>query len=296
MKIFLSGNTGFLGSKIESYLSSSNEVLTFSSLTSRIIDLSKEVPIIPEVDLVIHSAGKAHFFSSEKNLEKIMHDINVIGTVNFLSGISISQLPKKFVFISSVSVYGLSFGLNIDESFPLLATDPYGKSKIEAENIVKKWCLENNVVCTILRLPLVVGPNPKGNLGYMIQGIFKGYYFNISGGKAKKSMVLASDVSKFILKAAEIGGTFNLTDCYHPNFNELSKLIAKQLDKKSIPNMPIYIARILAIVGDIIGQKFPINSDKLKKIISSLTFDDSKARMSFGWDPTPVLKGFKISE
>jgi thioester reductase-like protein len=72
MKIFLSGNTGFLGSKIESYLSTSNEVFTFSSMTSRRIDLSKEIPIIPEVDLIVHSAGKAHFFSRYKNLEKIM--------------------------------------------------------------------------------------------------------------------------------------------------------------------------------------------------------------------------------
>jgi hypothetical protein len=130
----------------------------------------------------------------------------------------------------------------------------------------------------------------------MINGISKGYYFNISGGKVKKSMVLASDVSKYLLVASDVGGTFNLTDGYHPQFKELSHLIAKQICIKFVPSMPLFFARILAIFGDIFGHKFPINSDKLNKITSSLTFDDSKARMSFGWYPTPVLKGFKINE
>jgi len=52
----------------------------------------------------------------------------------------------------------------------------------------------------------------------------------------------------------------------------------------------------LALVGDRLGQKSPINSNKLLKIRSSLIFDDSKAREAFGWNPTPVLKGFNINE
>ena len=179
---------------------------------------------------------------------------------------------------------------------PLLAEDPYGRSKIEAERIVKQWCLENNVVCTILRLPLVVGENPPGNLGNLMMGIKHGYYFNISHGKSSKSMVLASDVAKFILKAAQNGGIYNLTDGHHPNFNELSHSIANQIGKKFVPNIPMFIATILALIGDLVGSKFPINSDKLKKITSTLTFDDSKARMAFGWNPASVLNGFKINE
>ena len=128
----------------------------------------------------------------------------------------------------------------------------------------------------------------------MIKGIKKGYYFNINEGHARKSMVLADDVAKFILKAAEVGGIYNLTDGYHPSFYEISHLIANQLGKSYIPNMPNFIAKFLAKIGDLIGPKFPINTDKYLKITSDLTFDDSKAREAFGWDPTPVLKGFKI--
>jgi nucleoside-diphosphate-sugar epimerase len=152
------------------------------------------------------------------------------------------------------------------------------------------------VICTILRLPLVVGENPPGNLGAMIRGIKKGYYFNIGGGNAQKSMVLATDVAKFILAAAETGGTYNLTDGYHPTFKELSKSISKTFGKFFVPNLPKVIAQLLAKLGDLSGNKFPINSDKFSKITSSLTFDDTKARIAFGWNPLPVVDFFKIQK
>lgn len=261
------------------------------------LDLSDSIPIFNQkFDIVIHSAGKVHSIPKNKFEIEEMFKVNVLGTENLLSGLIMVCLPKHLVFISSVSVYGLFFGININENSPLLAKDSYGKSKIEAESVVKNWCNENNIICTILRLPLLVGSNPPGNLGAMIDAIRNNFYFNISGGTARKSMVLASDVAKFILKAAEVGGTYNLTDGYHPNFNELSRYIGVQLGKSYIPNMSSYFSKIFAFIGDKLGQKFPINSNKLNKITSTLTFDDSKARKAVGWDSTPVLKGFKIDK
>ena len=144
-------------------------------------------------------------------------------------------------------------------------------------------------------MPLVVGDNPPGNLGAMIQGIKNGYYFNIAGGNVKKSMVLAKDIARSILKVAEIGGIYNLTDGYHPSFEELSNHISIQLGKGKPRNMPLWLARIIAKFGDLLGSKAPLNTNKLKKITSDLTFDDSKARKVFGWIPKQVLDGFKIN-
>jgi hypothetical protein len=53
--------------------------------------------------------------------------------------------------------------------------------------------------------------------------------------------------------------------------------------------MPLWLARLLAFVGDLIGPVFPFNSDKLVKITSDLTFDDSLARAKFGWNPKQVV-------
>ena len=218
------------------------------------------------------------------------------GTQNLLNSLLKAGIPKMFVFISSVSVYGLTEGNSIDENAPLLAIDPYGKSKIDCELIIQDWCKHHNVICTILRLPLVAGFNPPGNLGNMIRGIQKGYYFNISGGEARKSIVLASDIAKYILDSAKVGGIFNLTDGYHPSFFDLSHCIANQMKKKYVLKIPKIFAFILSFIGDKLGDNFPINSHKFSKITSTLTFDDSKARDAFGWKPKSVIKEFRIYE
>jgi nucleoside-diphosphate-sugar epimerase len=298
--ILLTGWNGFLGTYLRDHLNGSyvNLVTLGRSVNSDLLfDISKTIPtFLNDFDVVIHAAGKAHSFQKVKSEEQEFYNVNVIGTKNLLEALSRSSIPKCFVFISSVSVYGKDFGIGIDENTTLNALDPYGSSKIKAERLVLDWCKQHHVTCTILRLPLIVGSNPPGNLGAMIRGIQKGYYFNVAGGKARKSMVLAHDVAKFILKAAELGGIFNLTDGNHPNFNELSISIAEQLGKSKPFNLPFSIAWLVAKFGDYIGSKAPINSDKLQKITSNLTFDDSKAREAFGWKPTPVLEGLKITQ
>ena len=300
MKILLTGANGFLGSIVKSKIISLGNVKTLSRTNADyIFDLSvvENVKFNEEFDLVLHLAGKAHLVPKTSAEKQAFFDVNFNGTKTLLRGLEECQsLPKALVLISSVAVYGRDNGLNITEDSPLLAKDPYGLSKIQAEKLVIDWCKTNDVICTILRLPLLAGSNPAGNLGAMINGIKRGYYFNIAGGAMQKSMVLASDVAKCILKVSEIGGIYNLTDGYHPTFNELSRTIAMQLGRKFVPNMPLVFAKILAKIGDLIGDRFPINSSKLDKIMAPLTFDDTRARKAFGWNPIPVLKGFKIEE
>lgn len=295
MNILLTGANGFLGEIIMSKLSNEHQIITLSRNHGEYqISLDCQIPKFAQAfDLVIHAAGKAHSIPKTQEEKKQFYDVNVLGTQNLLQGLEASGVPKQFVFIGSVSVYGQEHGLNITEDFPLEAIDAYGLSKIEAEGLVQEWCKQHNVVCTILRLPLLVGTNPPGNLGAMIKGIARGYYFNIGGGKSKKSMVLAEDVAAFIPKIANIGGTYNLTDGYHPSFFELSCVIAKQLGKSVPMNMPLFVANGIGFLGNFLGNNAPINSLKLKKITADLTFDDSKAR-SAGWKPRRVLDWFSI--
>jgi nucleoside-diphosphate-sugar epimerase len=295
MQILLTGANGFLGSILQQELKE-NELTTLGRSSADVIaNLATTVPVFEKsFDLVIHAAGQAHLVPKSIHEINLFHEVNVQGTAHLLDGLKSAGVPKYFVFISSVSVYGLESGNEITEEAPLVATDPYGKSKIDAEVLVKTWCASNNVICTILRLPLIAGPNPPGNLGFMLKGLKKGFYFNIAGGQSRKSIVLASDIAKFIIPAAKNGGTYNLTDGEHPSFKELSHYMAAKLAKSYVPNIPLLFAKLMAMVGDIIGRKAPINSNKLKKIISSLTFSDQKARSSFGWNPTPVLKAFKL--
>lgn len=288
-RVLLTGSSGFLGKYIrDEYISEELEILNRISSGDHILDLSKNVPKFSHrFDLVIHNAGLAHTAFGN------FFEVNVQGTRNLLKGLRKSP-PNYFVFISSVSVYGRNEGKFLTEECPILATDEYGMSKIQAEAEIIEWCQYHQVGCTILRLPLVVGTNPPGNLGVMINAIKKGFYVNIAGGQAKKSMVLAEDVAKFILSASKVGGIFNLTDGEHPSFKQLSSSIAKQVNRNWILNMPFKMALALAWIGDNLCNNFPLNTRKLIKITSDLTFDDSLAREKFGWNPRPIITNFKL--
>jgi nucleoside-diphosphate-sugar epimerase len=293
MAILLTGANGFLGKIIIKVLEEKYKIVTLSKNSGDYqICLNKQIPNFQnDFEMVIHAAGKAHSIPKTEMEKMMFHEVNVIGTENLLKGLEKKGIPKEFVFISSVSVYGKEFGNGINEEYPLDAKDAYGLSKIKAEELVKKWCEYNQIKCTILRLPLLVGKYPPGNLGAMIKAVNKGYYFNIGGGLAKKSMVLAKDVASFISIVAPIGGIYNLTDGFHPSFGELSLAISKS--KKKQFSLPIYGAKFIGLIGDVLGDKAPINSLKVKKIISDLTFDDSKARELLNWKPQSILDYLK---
>lgn len=295
-KTLVTGSTGFLGKYIVDDLSEKTSIITLSRTSGEYkLSLELQIPVFNEsFDIVIHNAGKAHLVPKTIEEEQAFFQVNVQGTNNLLKGLENTIiLPKNFIYISSVSVYGLETGSLINENTPLSAKDPYGLSKIRAEQLIIDWCEKNNVICTILRLPLIVGANPPGNFGAMINAIQKGYYFNIAGGHARKSMVLAEDVAKILLEVSKIGGIYNLTDRFHPNFYELSNAIGKQNGKSTIFNLPFFIAKSIALIGDLIGTKFPLDSNKLKKITSDLTFDDTKATNVFGWNPNKILNYYK---
>jgi len=290
MKILVTGASGFLGKVICRCLADETLIRLGRGEGEVVADLTKPLPPLPLCDLVVHAAGLAHVIPDKEEVKKAFFDVNVQGTENLLKGLSaLPVLPKYMVLISSVAVYGLETGTAIPETAPLLAQDAYGKSKIEAEVRVRNWCSANHVICTILRLPLVFGEEPKGNLAAMWKGIRKGYYFNVGGGKARRSMVLAEDVARTIPIVAPLGGTYHLTDGDHPVFGELSLAMSQRLGRSKPLNLPAGLALLFAQLGNLMGASAPINSRKLQKITSDLTFDDGLARERFGWNPGKIL-------
>jgi nucleoside-diphosphate-sugar epimerase len=295
--ILLTGSSGFLGTVLMAEFHKQQLAVATvgrSPANTTHCDLSKEVPALPLVDTVVHAAGKAHIIPASPSEVKAYFDINVQGTRNLLAALEHNGVLKKFIFISSVAVYGLTAGCNISEDMPLLAEDPYGKSKITAEKLIINWCLERGISYYILRLPLVAGKHAPANLRDMVNGIKKGNYLSIGKAPAKKSMVLATDVARLITTINGPSGIYNLTDGYHPSFNELETKIACYFGKKKPLSLPLSLAKVLGVTGDIVGKKFPVNSTKLKKIISTLTFSDARARDLLQWKSREVLKSWEI--
>lgn len=297
MKLLFTGASGFLGSNLYSLLREWYCVATVG-LTSQDdynINIAQEIPSFTEsFNIVLHAAGKAHFTPQKEEEKQLFFDVNLQGTKNLCTALENSGVPKAFIFISTVAVYGCDFGENITEEHPLNGITPYALSKIQAEKYLEGWCTKHNVTLSIIRPSLIAGPNPPGNLGAMIEGIKRGKYLSIGGGKARKSVLMVQDIANLIPLLAERGGIYNVCDSYQPTFRELEAVICKQLNKKMPGAIPYWLANGLARIGDALGGKAPINSLKLRKITESLTFSNEKAIRELGWKPMNVLEHFKI--
>jgi nucleoside-diphosphate-sugar epimerase len=297
MKLLLTGASGFLGREIYRNCNKQFEIVSIgmSNQNDIVSDLASNIPNLNQrFDIIVHAAGKAHMVPKTTIQDDEFLKVNFKGTENLCLALEKEGLlPQIFIFISSVAVYGIEHGEGINEFVGANPNTIYGKSKLLAEEFLQDWVVNKNVKLIILRLPLVVGSNPPGNLGKMILGIKRGTYFSIGGGKARKSMVLAEDVAHLIAGCPDVSGIYNLTDGYHPSFSELESIVCSQLKKDKPFNMPIGLAKLLGKIGDFLPV-FPVNSDTINKILKDLTFSDLKARQELGWNPSRVIDKFKI--
>lgn len=296
-KLLFTGGTGFLGKNVMPILETNYDVTTCGITPEDKLkaNLAKEVPELGQhYDVVLHACGKAHVVPRTEAEKQAFFDVNYQGTVNLCTALEKVGVPKSIVFISTVAVYGCESGELITEEHPLNGEIPYAKSKIMAEEYLTQWCEKNGVVLGILRPSLLAGKNAPGNLGAMVNGIRKGFYLNIAGGKVKKSILMAEDIARLLPLVAEKGGVYNVCDTYQPSFGQIAESVARQLGKRKPISIPYWMAWCMAKVGDLLGSKAPINSLKLKKITESLTFSNDKARKTLGWEPMDVLENYKI--
>lgn len=277
MKILLTGASGFLGRIIYNELKEQHLItrLGRDEIFERKVDITKKFFLDERFDIVIHTAGLAHKRTGD--FDEYLR-VNLEGTKNLLN--SLRNNPKTFIFISSVSVYGVSSGLNISESASLLGNTYYAKSKIDAEKEVIKWGKEKRVPSLILRLPLIIGENPRGNLLSIINAIKNGYYFRLGSGNYLKSVLYANDLAKFIPNLLGKEGVFNLTSGIPASICEIDTMISKRY-KKNFIIIPNSLVSLMLKVENIIPNK---NFHYFNKLTSTLTFDDSLAREKLGWN------------
>ncbi len=297
-KLLFTGASGFLGYNTLPILYKEYELVHTMGLSAEDdikINLAKVVPPLnTHYDVVLHACGKAHVVPRTEAEKKSFYDVNYQGTVNLCKALEVVGAPKALVFISTVAVYGCEYGEMITEEHPRNGETPYAKSKIMAEDFLVDWCTKHNVILGILRPSLLAGKNAPGNLGAMVNGIRKGFYLNIAGGKVQKSVLMAEDIAHILPLLVDKGGTYNVCDTNQPSFGELANSVAKQLGKRPPISIPYWMAWCMAKAGDLLGSKAPINSLKLEKITKSLTFSNEKAIKELGWEPIDVLEHYKI--
>lgn len=296
-KLLFTGGSGFLGRNIKPILDKKYEVTTIGIMDADMIKANfvTDIPNLPErYDIVLHAAGKAHIYPKTEAERKSFYDVNLTGTIHLCEALEMVGVPKALIFISTLNVYGDDPGnMSKEDDRPLIGSSPYAESKIKAEQYLTEWSKKNNVVLGILRPSLLAGKGAPGNLGAMIHGIKTGAYLSIAGGKAKKSVLMVDDIAHLVPLVAEKGGVYNVCDDHNPSFGELEATIAKQLGKRKPINIPYWVAKCLALIGDVFSS-FPINSRRLEKIVTSDTWSNEKAKRELGWKPMDVLENFRI--
>lgn len=148
-----------------------------------------------DFDAVIHFAGLKAVGESVSHPLKYYKN-NVSGTLNLLTVMERFHV-KTFVFSSSATVYGEPNKLPIDESLPRSSTNPYGQSKLTAENILQDISSADStwrIAC--LRYFNPVGAHPSGVIGEDPRNIpnnLMPFISQIAGGVRKKLSVFGSD-------------------------------------------------------------------------------------------------------
>lgn len=243
-------------------------------------DLSADIPVFNRrFDIVVHAAGDCR--------PDMAHAVNHTGTRNLCKGLETSP-PRQLVYISTVQVYGLDEGEDIDETVKPMPKTDYGISKFRAEEYLRQWCSERNVVLSILRAPLIMGTGMKGTLRSMVNGIYRGYYFHIKGNDARRSIIHAVDVASAARLIAPAGGTFNISDRVHPLIHDLGEALAHRIGGKRIYTLPPAIVKFAARLGDRFPA-IPFSSKKYSQLATTLTFNSDAISKVINWHPHDVV-------
>lgn len=323
MNILITGAAGFIGSHLVDLLLKEgvqakslrllvwgNENLSnlpkknFQIIRGDIRDKELIRRAVDKCDVIYHLAAKIDF---EGKSYQNYYDVNVAGTKNLLESSRKNKL-QKFVFFSSIGVFGLPAGIgeiiNWDENHPKTYTNYYGRSKWEAEVEVmqafKKW----GIPYAIVRPASVYGPREKGPTLALYRAIKKHQFIRIGNGENLMHYVYVGDLVKGA-RLAQLSkikdGDYILAGNKPIKFKDMVNLIAKSLNEKVpgwyIPkDIALLLSRVIETAGDLVGKKPPIYASRVRTMTTTYFYNISKAKSELKYTPKVNFeKGSKIT-
>ena len=295
MSTLIIGGSGFVGSRLIAELDKTKcenldknkspfypEISTIGNITK-----ATEIKIGKTISSVVLLAAEHRDDVSPISL---YYDVNVEGTKNVLKAMDLAGV-KNLIFTSSVAIYGLN-KINPDEHHVEDPFNHYGKSKWEAELLIKDW-YENDPKTkrvTILRPTVIFGERNRGNVYNLLKQISSGRFIMIGKGVNKKSMAYVGNIVAFIsnrLESSQDGyHVFNYSDKPDFSMNELTQLIEERTNVKlNKLKIPYFFGMIGGYCFDLISligrKKTAISSVRVKKFCATTQFDASKVHNVF---------------
>jgi UDP-glucose 4-epimerase len=235
-------------------------------------------------DVVIHSAARVHVMNdAEADPLAAFRKVNVEGTLNLARQAAAAGV-RRFIFISSIKVNGEGTAPGMvytAEDVPAPA-DPYGVSKMEAEQGLRELAAESAMDVVIIRPVLVYGPGVKANFLNMMRWLDKGIPLPFGAIDNSRSLVALDNLVDLILTCIEhpeaANQTFLVSDGEDLSTTALLNKMANALNKPArlIP-VPSWILQSGAAL---LGRK-----GLSQRLCGSLRVDITKTRNLLGWTP-----------
>lgn len=226
-KILITGANSYIGMSFENYLNK-NYPNDYQVDTVDMIDGTWKNKDFSEYDVVFHVAGIAHQKETKENAPlyyKVNRDL-AIETAQKAKKEGVSQ----FVFLSSMSVYGMETGIITKETIPSPKSN-YGKSKFQAEEKLAEL-RDNKFKVAIIRPPMVYGEGCKGNYQFLTKVVKKSPVFPKVNNQ--RSMIHIDNLVEFVRIAIDeqLSGVYCPQNQEYVNTKEMAAYIAKKLGKK----------------------------------------------------------------
>lgn len=188
-------------------------------------------PTLDGIDAVIHLACRVHVTGMAGKLDQY-RATNVLGTKN-IGAAAVKAGVKRFIYLSSIKVHGewTSPGRPFRFDDELHPADGYGMSKLQAEQALSSLTTDTDISLTIVRPPLVYGPNAKGNLARLSRLIKTGLPLPLAGIDNKRSLISLVNLTDFIVTCLQrqepVTGAHLVSDGRPISIAELATLLAR---------------------------------------------------------------------
>lgn len=304
--ILVTGGNGFVGSALVKALADRERAVRSVvrkyenqgvNVETVVGELTTEVglqDLLSNIDTIVHTAARVHVMKdiAEDPLENY-RSLNVTATLK-LARQAANRGVRRFVFISSIKVNGESTEKDIpfradDLPFP---TDPYGISKMEAEQELLDIAATTEMEVVIIRPPLIYGPGVKANFKSMMDWLCTGMPLPLGSLHNKRSLIAIDNLIDFIMVAidhkAAANQIFLVSDGEDLSTTELLRRTSKALGKSvNLLPVPEYALKFITYL---LGKK-----ELSRRLCDSLQIDISKNQTMLGWTP-PVKIELALKE
>lgn len=296
--VLVTGANGFIGQSLCKSLAKSGFIVrgTLRSLdrispnsqteyvaTGPIEAVSNWGRVLDSIEAVVHTAATSDFHGpSTKAALDQMNSINV-EAVTRLAEQAVAAGVKRFIYLSSIKVNGL---LTTDRPFTAddkpHPVEPYGKSKMAAEQALFKISADTGLELIILRPGLVYGPNPRGSILQLMRFVDREIPLPLASVNNRRSLVAVQNLCDLIkvclVHPKARNNTFLVSDGVDLSTPDLIRRIAGHMGRKTrLVPIPVVLLRLSA---QLLGKR-----SEIQALTFSQQIDSSKTRDQLNWLP-----------